>query len=172
MGQDDQVGLRHALATFAVAAHFAGLSLQQGVEDWIAPREKPLALYVFTGSDASARWVLEHTSSGGAVVNDSVVHLANPHLPFGGVGHSGTGAYHGRSGFDALSHLRSVVRQSRLLNIFDIVRRPPYAGKYGKVEALLTYLPGSLPLPGWKDALIIALAVATAVLGAKVAGRF
>jgi acyl-CoA reductase-like NAD-dependent aldehyde dehydrogenase len=84
-------------------------SLQRAVADWVAPREKPLALYVYARSGSAVRWVLENTSSGGVTVNDSVLHLANSNLPFGGVGHSGMGAYHGRAGFEALSHRRSVL---------------------------------------------------------------
>jgi aldehyde dehydrogenase (NAD+) len=147
-------------------------SLQQAVADWVAPREKPLALYVYSRSASAVRWVLENTTSGGAAVNDAVVQLVNTSLPFGGVGHSGMGAYHGRAGFEAMSHRRAVLRQSTLLNVIDAVRRPPYASKYGKVSALLNSLPGHLPLPGWKDAIIAVLAAAVAVLGAKVAGRF
>jgi len=88
-------------------------SLQRAVADWVAPREKPLALYVYARSGSVVRWVLENTSSGGVTVNDSVLHLANSNLPFGGVGHSGMGAYHGRAGFEALSHRRSVVVSPR-----------------------------------------------------------
>jgi aldehyde dehydrogenase (NAD+) len=147
-------------------------SLQQAVAEWVAPREKPLALYVFARSSSAVRWVLENTSSGGVTVNDSVVHLVNANLPFGGVGHSGMGAYHGRAGFEALSHRRSVLRQSTLLNVIDMVRSPPYAHKYAKVRALLDAMPSALPLPGWKDALLLGLSIAVAVLAAKVAGKF
>jgi aldehyde dehydrogenase (NAD+) len=73
--------------------------------------DKPLALYVFSGSDAVAERVLETTSSGGACVNATVMHLAVPELPFGGVGESGTGAYHGLRGFQAFSHRRSVLER-------------------------------------------------------------
>jgi hypothetical protein len=58
-----------------------------------------------------------------------------------------------------------------MLNIVDIIRRPPYAHKYAKVRAMLDVLPNALPLPGWKDALIAGLSIAVAVLAAKVAGR-
>ena len=70
----------------------------------------PLALYVFTGSDERARKVLELVPSGGAVVNHTLLHLAVHELPFGGKGESGHGSYHGRAGFDRLSHLRSVLQ--------------------------------------------------------------
>jgi len=71
-------------------------------------REKPLALYVFT-QDARVRTrVLENTASGGLAVNSTCLHVALPHLPFGGVGNSGMGAYHGRKSFETFSHHRSV----------------------------------------------------------------
>lgn len=71
----------------------------------------PLALYVFTGSDERARRVLELVPSGGAVVNHTLLHLAVHELPFGGKGESGHGSYHGRAGFDRLSHFRSVLQR-------------------------------------------------------------
>jgi aldehyde dehydrogenase (NAD+) len=76
---------------------------------FVNARPKPLALYVFTGSGETAERVLATTSSGGAVVNHLAMHLLSPQLPFGGVGGSGMGAYHGEWGFQALSHRRSVL---------------------------------------------------------------
>ncbi len=76
---------------------------------FVNKREKPLALYYF-GSEREAREVLDRTSSGGACVNDTIVHLANPRLPFGGVGMSGIGKYHGKASFELFSNLRSVVK--------------------------------------------------------------
>jgi aldehyde dehydrogenase (NAD+) len=70
--------------------------------------EKPLALYYF-GGEAGAASVLERTSSGGACINDTIMHIANHHLPFGGVGSSGTGKYHGYESFRAFTHERAVV---------------------------------------------------------------
>ncbi|MGH9136491.1 MAG: aldehyde dehydrogenase family protein [Acidimicrobiales bacterium] len=78
---------------------------------FITSRPKPLALYVFTESDDTAEVVLSRTSSGGAVVNHALVHLLPPDLPFGGVGASGYGAYHGKTGFDTFSHAKSVVHK-------------------------------------------------------------
>jgi aldehyde dehydrogenase (NAD+) len=79
---------------------------------FINGREKPLALYVFAESRDVVRRVMEQTSSGGAAVNATLFHVAVPGLPFGGVGQSGTGAYHGRASFDTFSHARSVLRKS------------------------------------------------------------
>ena len=76
---------------------------------FVNKRDKPLALYYF-GPKREAREVLSRTSSGGACVNDTIVHLANPRLPFGGVGMSGVGKYHGKASFELFSNLRSVVK--------------------------------------------------------------
>lgn len=76
--------------------------------EFVKSREKPLALYYF-GSQESAQRVLRHTSSGGACINDTIMHIANENMPFGGVGNSGMSAYHGRESFNVFSHRRSVV---------------------------------------------------------------
>ena len=83
---------------------------------YVNRRDKPLALYYF-GDRREAERVLDRTSSGGACVNDTIVHLANGRLPFGGVGESGFGKYHGRSSFDLFSNMRPVVRSSRLIDL-------------------------------------------------------
>lgn len=75
----------------------------------VRSREKPLACYVFTRSPQYVRTVLEQVSFGGGCVNDVVMHLANHNLPFGGVGNSGMGSYHGKEGFDTFSHHKSVL---------------------------------------------------------------
>jgi len=77
----------------------------------IADGPTPLAMYVFTSSDTRARDILDAVPSGGAVVNHTLMHLAVHELPFGGMGESGHGAYHGRAGFERLSHLRSVLQR-------------------------------------------------------------
>ena len=86
-------------------------------------REKPLALYYF-GRRTDARELLRRTASGGACVNDVLVHFANAHLPFGGVGHSGTGCYHGRRSFLAFSHERAVLSTSAWCDV--PLRYPPF----------------------------------------------
>jgi aldehyde dehydrogenase (NAD+) len=91
---------------------------------FVNARPKPLALYVFTGERRVADEVLERTSSGGACVNDVVLHLAVPELPFGGVGESGMGAYHGRQGFETFSHRKAVLTKIAALDV--PVRYPPY----------------------------------------------
>lgn len=78
---------------------------------FVNDRPKPLALYVFGTADDTIDRVLESTSSGGVCVNHTLFHFAPPDLPFGGVGESGMGRYHGRSGFDAFSNLKGVLRK-------------------------------------------------------------
>lgn len=77
---------------------------------FITARDKPLALYVFAGDTYVQRKIVAETSSGSAAINDAVMHLAAPDLPFGGVGESGTGAYHGVHGFHAFSHRKAVFK--------------------------------------------------------------
>jgi aldehyde dehydrogenase (NAD+) len=88
---------------------------------------KPLAFYVFSENDKFRREILEKVSFGGGCVNDTVLHLANPNLPFGGVGSSGIGSYHGKKSFQTFSHFKSVFIQRTRVDI--PLRYPPYAGK-------------------------------------------
>ncbi len=75
---------------------------------FVNEREKPLALYYF-GDKGTGRHVIERTSAGGSCINDTIMHIANENVPFGGVGNSGMGTYHGRLSFDAFSHRRTVI---------------------------------------------------------------
>lgn len=87
---------------------------------FVTARPKPLALYLFSNSRTVRERVLDETSSGGVCINDVVMHLAVPGLPFGGVGTSGMGAYHGRASFDTFSHRKSVLVKS---GWFDVALR-------------------------------------------------
>jgi aldehyde dehydrogenase (NAD+) len=78
---------------------------------FIAARPKPLALYVFARKDDVVESIVDDVSSGGVCVNQTLMHVLPPDLPFGGVGDSGMGAYHGKRGFDAFSHHKSVLRK-------------------------------------------------------------
>ncbi|RKH36025.1 aldehyde dehydrogenase family protein [Corallococcus praedator] len=102
---------------------------------FVRARPKPLALYSFAKDAAVNERVLAETSSGGAVANDVCVHFAAEGLPFGGVGDSGTGGYHGRASFDAFSHKKSVVKRPFALDMK--LRYPPYAGKLGLFQRFL-----------------------------------
>lgn len=100
-----------------------------GLDDAIArvnAGERPLALYVFARDSAERDRVLAGTISGGVVVNDCLWHVPNDNLPFGGVGASGMGAYHGKTGFDAMSKLKPVMYQPRLRA--TSLLHPPYGG--------------------------------------------
>ncbi|HLR42327.1 MAG TPA: aldehyde dehydrogenase [Pseudogracilibacillus sp.] len=88
----------------------------------IQREEKPLALYYFGRNKKNEQKVLQNISFGGGCVNDTLYHLANPHLPFGGVGQSGLGAYHGKTSFKTFSHAKSMLKQT---NAFDIPVRYP-----------------------------------------------
>lgn len=83
---------------------------------FVNDREKPLALYYF-GDSASAKRVLRNTSSGGACVNDTIMHIVNENLPFGGVGNSGMSSYHGIESFKVFSHTRAVVTTPTWLDL-------------------------------------------------------
>jgi aldehyde dehydrogenase (NAD+) len=83
----------------------------EAAKAFIAARPKPLALYVFAGDEAAVDTVVDGTSSGGVCINQTLMHLLPPDLPFGGVGDSGMGAYHGKAGFDVFSHRKSVLRK-------------------------------------------------------------
>lgn len=78
---------------------------------FIRKRPKPLALYLFTNERAVEKRFLREVSFGGGCVNDTIIHLATHNLPFGGVGDSGMGSYHGRRSFDTFSHTKSIVRK-------------------------------------------------------------
>ena len=81
---------------------------RKDVEDFVNSREKPLAFYYF-GKKAKGWDIIAHTTSGGACINDTIMHVANSRIPFGGVGNSGMGSYHGERSFLAFSHERSVI---------------------------------------------------------------
>jgi len=90
---------------------------------FVNKREKPLALYYF-GDPEQGDQFMRYTSSGGACINDTIMHNANHYLPFGGVGNSGMGRYHGRESFLAFSHQRSVLTTPTLVDI--VFRYPPF----------------------------------------------
>ena len=101
----------------------------------IKSRPKPLAFYLFTNDEGLQKRVLSEISFGGGCINDTIMHLANPRLPFGGVGESGIGAYHGDLSFYTFSHRKSVFKQTTLIDV--PVRYPPYKGKEGLVKFLV-----------------------------------
>ncbi|WP_238480959.1 coniferyl aldehyde dehydrogenase [Dyella telluris] len=109
-------------------------SLDEAIQ-YIARRPQPLALYLFEENRATIDQVLARTHAGGVTVNDTLYHIAQHNLPFGGVGPSGIGGYHGEAGFQTFSHMKPVFHQARfngggLLN-------PPYGERFRKMLKLL-----------------------------------
>ena len=98
-------------------------SLKAGL-DIIQKEEKPLAIYIFGGRLEDQQKVINLTSSGGVCFNDVIIQAGIPELPFGGVGLSGTGSYHGKAGFEVFSHLKSILNRPFWLDIN--FRYPPY----------------------------------------------
>jgi aldehyde dehydrogenase (NAD+) len=110
-------------------------SIEQAIQ-FVNGRDKPLALYVFTGNSRTAEQVIGRTSSGGACVNDTMSHLVPHGLPFGGVGPSGMGAYHGKTSFEVFSHFKSVLDKPTFPD--PSLRYPPYTeGKKKWVRRLV-----------------------------------
>ena len=98
----------------------------------LADRPKPLALYIFSEDKTVIRDVTRRCRYGGGCVNDVVIHLATSHMGFGGVGESGMGAYHGKRGFDAFSHTKSILDKKTWMD--RPMRYQPYKrGLYGKL---------------------------------------
>ncbi len=109
---------------------------------FVNARPRPLALYCYTDDRDTERHVLRHTLSGGATVNGTLLHCAQPDLPFGGVGPSGTGAYHGEAGFLRFSHARGIYRPGRISGFTTLA--PPH----GRLSARL--LPLMLGRSTWR----------------------
>lgn len=98
---------------------------------FINSKEKPLALYIFSNNKEVTDEIINRTSSGGICVNDTIMHLSLPSLPFGGVGESGMGCYHGKFSFDTFVHKRSVLVRSlgKFGEKLQAMRYPPYSEK-------------------------------------------
>lgn len=101
---------------------------------FVNERPRPLALYVFGDNYNALEKVRNNTVSGGLCINEVLIHVAQHDLPFGGVGDSGTGAYHGKAGFERLSHMKPVFVQSKLNGLNLLL--PPYGGLFKKAMAM------------------------------------
>ncbi len=97
---------------------------REELSDLLDQRPDPLALYLFTSSDSLQEYIFTRHSFGGGCVNDTMLHFANPALPFGGTGKSGRGNYHGKAGFITMSHMRSMVHSPRRFSL--PFKFPPY----------------------------------------------
>ena len=107
------------------------------LEQIITQYEKPLSLYVFTKNKTFAHKIISKYSFGGGCINDTVIHFANKRLPFGGVGQSGIGAYHGKLSFTLFSHQKAMVKKANWLDI--PTRYAPYKGKITAMKKLLNW---------------------------------
>lgn len=101
-------------------------TLEQAIEI-VNQRPKPLALYFFSSNRAHQQKIIREIAFGGGCINDTLIHLSNPNLPFGGIGTSGIGAYHGKFSFDTFSHQKAITHRSFLLD--SKLRYPPYFQK-------------------------------------------
>ena len=108
------------------------------IENILSKYEKPLALYIFTENKVFSQQMIQKYSFGGGCVNDTIIHILNNRLPFGGVGHSGIGAYHGRLSFDTFSHNKSIVKKANWLDL--PMRYAPYNDKLQTIKKLLKWL--------------------------------
>ena len=105
--------------------------------DHINSGEKPLALYIFSKNNRKVERILNETSAGGVTVNDTLMHIANGALPFGGVGASGIGAYHGQHSFELFSHMKSVLHRSFLVE--EPIRYAPYKLKRNWLKKIMDW---------------------------------
>lgn len=104
------------------------------VISYLNDQEKPLALYLFTTSKDTEEKILTSCSFGGGCINDTIIHLISNHLPFGGVGMSGMGSYHGKKSFDTFTHYRSIVKKSNWIDL--PFRYHPYTKTKDKIIRL------------------------------------
>ena len=104
----------------------------------VSKYEKPLSLYVFTENKIFAEKIIQNYSFGGGCINDTIIHFLNKRLPFGGVGHSGIGAYHGVLSFDTFSHKKSIVKKANWLDL--PLRYAPYKDKLATINKLLKWI--------------------------------
>ena len=108
-------------------------SIEEAVR-FLTKRPKPLALYLFTQNKGTQQRVMEKVSFGGGCINDTISHLATPYLPFGGVGASGMGAYHGRFGFEAFTHTKGILQKPMFPDI--PLRYPPLENRLALLQKI------------------------------------
>ncbi len=107
------------------------------IDKIISYYEKPLAFYVFSKRKAFINGLLQKYSFGGGVINDTIIHFANKNLPFGGVGYSGLGSYHGKRTFDLFTHKKGVVKRATWLEL--PIRFAPYKGKINLLKKMIKW---------------------------------
>ena len=111
-------------------------SFNEAIE-YINSKPNPLASYIFSKDSFLLDDFSKKVISGGMTINDCVIHLTNPNLPFGGVGDSGIGSYHGKTSFETFTHYKSVMRRGLFLDI--TLRYPPYLGKSKIFRKLMSW---------------------------------
>ncbi|RXM47577.1 aldehyde dehydrogenase [Flavobacterium sp. YO12] len=111
---------------------------EDDIHNVISRYEKPLAFYVFSDDKSFAKKMITSYSFGGGCINDSVIHFSNKRLPFGGVGHSGIGAYHGQRSFDTFSHHKAIVKKANWLDL--PMRYAPYKDKLASIKRVLSWI--------------------------------
>ena len=110
----------------------------EDIESILACSKNPLAFYIFSKNKNFINTLIKKYSFGGAVINDSMIHFTNSNLPFGGIGNSGIGAYHGKHSFNLLSHKKPIVKRSFW---FDLPQRyAPYPKSISILKKILKYL--------------------------------
>jgi len=108
------------------------------IDKIILSNPDPLALYVFSNDKEFSENIIRRYRFGGGVVNDTIIHLTNPNLPFGGIGNSGYGSYHGKSSFDLFTHKKSIVKRKMWPE--NNLRYAPYNNKLNLIKKILKYL--------------------------------
>ena len=134
----DDVPLDAALMQEEIFGPILPIITFSGIEEavkFVQKRPKPLALYLFTTDKKTEKLVLSNTSAGGVTINDTLMHFTNPNLPFGGIGNSGAGSYHGFTSFEAFSHKKSVMKRFNLLDI--PIRYAPFKSKLRILKMLM-----------------------------------
>ena len=110
---------------------------EEDIASVIGKYDKPLAFYIFSNKNAFAKKLIHQYSFGGGTINDTTVHFANHRLPFGGVGESGIGGYHGKQTFDTFSHKKGIVSRGTWLDV--PTRYAPYKGKLKQLKNLMKF---------------------------------
>ncbi|RIJ43174.1 aldehyde dehydrogenase [Pontibacter oryzae] len=137
----DQVNWQHPVMQEEIFGPILPVISIQSIDEAIQTvkaHEKPLALYLFSSSKEKQARVLKHAHFGGGCINDTISHLINPHLPFGGVGGSGMGSYHGHNTFNLFSHQKSVLHRGTWLDLPQ--RYPPYHNRLPLLRKLFRWL--------------------------------
>jgi coniferyl-aldehyde dehydrogenase len=102
---------------------------------YLQQQDSPLALYIFSENTKEQQWASQQIAAGGVCINETLLHVAHHNLPFGGIGSSGMGAYHGKTGFERFSHLKPVLKQ-RKPNAMALLL-PPYRHRFRRLLSFL-----------------------------------